>query len=51
MIMVELVRELIGGNLNTLLISRKEDRAGTVEKCLIVEVKYYKEEELSVDLF
>jgi hypothetical protein len=37
--MVESVQELIGGNINIQLISRKKDRAGTVEKDLIVEIQ------------
>jgi hypothetical protein len=42
--------ELIGGNLNTPLISRKEDRVWTVEKNLIAEVEYREEEYLSAEL-
>lgn len=49
--MVEPVWEWIGGNSNTLLVYRKKDQVGTVEKGLIVEVQYREEEELSADQF
>jgi len=48
--MVEPVQELIGGNFNTPLISRKKDRIGTVEKDLIAEVQQHEEEKPSAEL-
>ena len=47
--MAELVRELIGGNLNTLLISRKEDRAVTAEKALTAEARSLAEKGASAE--
>ena len=41
--MVELDQELIGGNLDIPLISRKEDRAVTVEKGLTAEARSLEE--------
>jgi hypothetical protein len=48
--MVEPVLELIGGNLNTPLMPLNKDRVGTVEKDLIVEIEWYDEEYLSVEI-
>jgi hypothetical protein len=41
--MVEPVRELIGGNLDIPLMSRREDRAVTVEKALTAEARSLEE--------
>ena len=42
--MAEPVQEMKGGNFNIQVLFRKKDRAGTVEKGLIVEVRHHEEE-------
>jgi hypothetical protein len=41
--MAEPVQEMTGGNFNIQITFRKKDRAGTVEKVLIVEVRHHEE--------
>jgi hypothetical protein len=48
--MAEPVQEMKGGNFNIQVLFRKKDRAGTVEKGLIVEVRHPEEEGPSAGL-
>ena len=48
--MAEPVQEMTGGNLNIQITFREKDRAGTVEKVLIVEVRHPEEEGPSAGL-
>ena len=48
--MAEPVSEMTGGNFSIQLTFRKKDRAETVEKVLIVEVRHQEEEDPSAEL-
>jgi hypothetical protein len=48
--MAEPVQEMTGGNFDIQITIRKKDRAETVEKVLIVEVRHHEEEGPSAGL-
>jgi hypothetical protein len=48
--MTEPVQEMTDANFNIRIAFRKKDRAGTVEKVLIVEVRHHEEEGPSAGL-